>query len=84
MSADLKVVGFQREGWRDPVKTLESIIEMLKSGEMAPCEIGALVTMNTEGAVEVFGFGPKAEDLQVLALLRIGETSLIDSLRYGE
>jgi len=78
MSADLKVVQFQREGWRDAVQALESVIEKLKNGDLSPCEIGALAMMGENGQVEIFGFGPKADDLQVLAMFRLGEASWMD------
>lgn len=76
---DLKVVQLQRDGSRDAVTVLKKIIEQLESGELEPCETGALVMLSTEGAVETFGFGPKADDLQVLGLFRLGEQVIIDS-----
>ncbi|WP_440466886.1 hypothetical protein ACKI1H_27045 [Pseudomonas sp. YH-1] len=80
MSADLKVVQFEREGWRDAIQALEKIIAQLKSGELSPCEIGALAMMGESGEVEIFGFGPKADDLQVLAMFRLGEASWMDAV----
>lgn len=76
----MKVVEFQRENWRDASKTLRKIADQLDSGELPPCSIGTLAMRSPEGQVEVFGFGPAADDLQALALLRLAEQKLIDVL----
>ncbi|HCA25328.1 MAG TPA: hypothetical protein DEP32_14285 [Pseudomonas sp.] len=75
---DLKVVQLKPEGYSDPIKALKSAIEMMESGEIEPCETGALVLMGKNGAIETYGFGPKSDDLQVLGLLRLGEQVIID------
>lgn len=37
-----------------------------------------------KGRVEAYGFGPKAEDMQSLALFRLGEQKLIDVMLSSE
>ncbi|MFJ5188468.1 hypothetical protein [Pseudomonas fulva] len=76
----MKVVEFQRENWRDTSKTLRKIADQLDSGELPVCSIGVLAMRSPEGQVEVFGFGPVADDLQALALFRLAEQKLIDVL----
>lgn len=44
------------------------------------CSIGVLAMRSPEGQVEIFGFGPVADDLQALALFRLAEQKLIDVL----
>lgn len=80
MSADLKVVTLQREGWRDAATTLRMIADQMESGEIEPCAIGAMVMVHDSNAISTFGFGPKAEDLQVLAAFRLGEQQIIDAM----
>lgn len=77
--SDLKVVQFKQDGYKDPIFALRHILGQLESGELEPCDIGVLVMMGREGAVESFGFGPKSDDLQTLGLLRLGEQLVIDS-----
>ncbi|KAA6179162.1 hypothetical protein F3K50_03395 [Pseudomonas marginalis] len=76
----LNVVSFAREGWRDPVRTLRKIADELESGEAGACKVGVLAVMSDAGEVKAFGFGPSADDLQTLALFRLGEQKLIDVL----
>ena len=76
----MKVVQFQREEWRDAARTLRKIADQLESGELPPCNIGTLAMRSPEGQVEIFGFGPVADDLQALALFRLAEQKLIDVL----
>lgn len=76
----MKVVEFQRENWRDTSKTLRKIADQLDSGELPVCSIGVLAMRSPEGQVEVFGFGPVADDMQALALFRLAEQKLIDEL----
>lgn len=79
----LKVVSFEREGWRDAVSVLRKIADQLESGELPACKVGALVMMGEGGQVEAFGFGPAADDLQTLALFRLGEQRLVDVMLDG-
>ncbi|MEC4022178.1 hypothetical protein VSO52_05175 [Pseudomonas fulva] len=76
----MKVVQFQREEWRDAARTLRKIADQLDSGDLPPCSIGTLAMRSPEGQVEIFGFGPVADDLQALALFRLAEQKLIDVL----
>lgn len=76
----MKVVEFQRENWRDAARTLRKIADELDSGELPPCSIGVMAMRTAEGQVDVFGFGPVADDLQALALFRLAEQKLIDVL----
>ena len=75
---DLKVVQFQQEGQKDPATALRYILDQLESGEIEPCDIGVLVMMGRDGAVDTLCFGPKSGDLQALGLLRLGEQIVID------
>lgn len=84
MSADLKVVQFQQEGYKDAIGALKIIVEQLESGELEACETGALVIMGKGGAVETFGFGPKSDELQVLGALRLGEQVVTEAMLYSE
>ena len=77
---NLKLLNFEREGWRDAVQTLRKIADDLESGEIAPCATGVLSMRSDDGQVTVYGFGPKADDLQSLAMFRLGEQKLIDVL----
>lgn len=79
-----KVVPFEREGWRDGVEALKQIVADLESGELAPVSIGVLVLMDRDGAAETFAFGPRADDMAAIGLLRIGEQVIIDSYLDGE
>lgn len=76
----VKVLEFKREGWRDPVLTLRKIADDLESGALGSCKVGVLAVMTESGEVKAFGFGPVADDLQSLALFRLGEQKLIDVL----
>lgn len=76
----MKVVQFQREEWRDAARTLRKIADQLDTGGLPPCSIGILAMRSPDGQVEVFGFGPVADDLQALALFRLAEQKLIDVL----
>ena len=79
----VKVLEFKREGWRDAVRTLRKIADDLESGEMEPCSVGALAMRSPAGKVVAYGFGPQADDMQSLALFRLGEQKLIDVLLEG-
>jgi len=76
----VKVVELQRESWRGASKTLRQIADQLDSGELPVCSIGVMAMRSPEGQVEIFGFGPVADDLQALALFRLAEQKLIDAL----
>lgn len=78
--SELKLLNFKREDWRDPVRTLRKIADELESGEFGACKVGVLAMLTESGSVEAFGFGPIADDLQSLALFRLGEQKLIDVL----
>lgn len=80
----MKVVELQRESWRGASKTLRQIADQLDSGELPVCSIGVLAMRSSEGKVEIFGFGPVADDLQVLALFRLAEQRLINVLLESE
>lgn len=80
----MKVVEFSREGWRDPVKTLRKIADELEAGEYGICKVGVLGMLTDSGEVEVFGFGADAEQLQSIAVLRLSEQKLIDTLLNPE
>jgi len=81
--ADLKILNFQREGWREASKTLRKIADDLDAGEHHECTVGALTIIGPKGEVTVFGLGPKCDDLQCLAAMRLGEQKLIDVLLDG-
>ncbi|MCO8161063.1 hypothetical protein NJC38_02715 [Pseudomonas sp. 21LCFQ010] len=76
----MNVVEFKREGWRDAVATLRKVADQLDSGELEPCAIGVLALRSPNGRVEAFACGPAADDLQALALFRLGEQRLVDVL----
>lgn len=79
MSADLKVVQLKQDGYKDAISALKNIIEQLESGELQPCETGALVMVGKDGGLDAFGFGPKSDDLQVIGAFRLGEQVIIDA-----
>lgn len=81
---NLTVLSFEREGWRDAARTLRQIADELESGELGACKVGVLAMQCVSGEVSAFGFGPVADDLQALALFRLGEQKLIDVLLKGE
>jgi hypothetical protein len=81
---NMKVVEFAREGWRDPVKTLRKIADQLEAGELPPCDVGVVSMIGSGGQVGVFGFGPKGDDLQCIAAMRLGEQRLIDTMLSTE
>lgn len=76
----MNVVEFKREGWRDAAAALRKVADQLDSGELQPCAIGVLALRSPNGRVEAFAFGPAADDLQALALFRLGERKLVDAL----
>ncbi|MCW2272389.1 hypothetical protein [Pseudomonas sp. JUb96] len=76
----MKVVEFQRENWRDASRTLRKIADQLDSGELPVCSIGVMAMRDPSGQVSLFAFGPVADDLQALAMLRLAEQKLIDVL----
>lgn len=80
MSADLKVVQFQQEGYKDALTALKDIVSQLESGELEAVETGALVLISKSGAVDTFGFGPKSDDLQVIGAFRLGEQVIVDAV----
>jgi hypothetical protein len=73
-----KLLEFKREGWRDAVHTLRKIADDLESGEREACSVGVIGMRTGSGRIEVFGFGPMADDMQSLALFRLGEQKLIE------
>lgn len=76
----MRVVEFQRENWRDAPKTLRKIAEQLDAGELPVCSIGVMAMRDPSGQVNLFAFGPVADDLQSLAMFRLAEQKLIDVL----
>lgn len=84
MTADLKVVSLQQEGYKDAVVALKEIIREIESGEIGPVEIGFLMVKTATGDIDSFGFGPRSDSLQVLGLIRCGEQIVIESLIYPE
>lgn len=80
MSADLKVVQFKQEGYKDAISALKKVVEQLESGELAAVETGAMALIGCDGSVEIFGFGPKSDELQVLGLFRLGEAQWLDTV----
>lgn len=80
----MPVLEFKREGWRDVVGCLREIANQIESGQLDKPEVCCVVTMGADGYVDTFGAGEKAEGIQVLGLLRLGEQSVIDSIMPGE
>jgi hypothetical protein len=78
-----KLLEFKREGWRDTVRSLRKIADDLESGEREACSVGVIGMRTERGRIDVFGFGPMADDMQLLALFRLGEQKLIDVLLDG-
>ncbi|MND99154.1 hypothetical protein D3C80_915310 [compost metagenome] len=76
----MKVVEFQRENWRDASRTLRKIADQLDSGVLPVCSMGVMAMRDPSGQVELFAFGPVADDLQALAMFRLAEQKLIDVL----
>ncbi|WP_223526984.1 hypothetical protein [Pseudomonas sp. BF-B-26] len=76
----VKVLEFKREGWQDAVRTLRKIADDLESGEREACSVGVIGVLTESGRIDVYGFDPMADDMQSLALLRLGEQKLIDVL----
>lgn len=81
---NLTVLNFEREGWRDAARTLRQIADDLESGGLGACKVGVLAMQSVSGEVSAFGFGPVADDLQALALFRLGEQKLINVLMGQE
>jgi hypothetical protein len=76
----IKVLEFKREGWLDAVRSPRKIADDIEPGEREACSVG-VIGMRTEiGRIDVFGFGPMADDMQLLALFRLGEQKLIGVL----
>lgn len=75
-----KIVDFRREGWRDAVAVLKSLVARLESGEEAPILVGALVTYGEDGSLTTYAFGPQGDDLKALALLELGKVRMTDVL----
>ena len=59
MSADLKVVSLQREGWREAVTTLRLIADQMESGEIEACSIGAMVMIYESAVSESSGLAQR-------------------------
>ncbi|MBK5416360.1 hypothetical protein [Pseudomonas sp. TH31] len=78
-----KSLEFKPEGWRDAVRTLRKIADDQESGEREACSVGVMGIRSESGRIEVFGFGPKADDMQSLALFRLGEQKLIEIILEG-
>ncbi|MFJ4454395.1 hypothetical protein ACIP1G_10960 [Pseudomonas sp. NPDC089392] len=76
----VKVLEFKREDWRDASKTLRKIADQMDSGELPVCSIGVMAMRDPSGQVELFAFGPVADDLQSLAMFRLAEQRLINVL----
>lgn len=74
------VVEFKREGWRDTIATLKGLIERMESGEQPEVTIGVMVLYDVTGGLATFGFGPQSEDLQLIAMLELGKTQLLDAV----
>lgn len=76
----MNVVEFKREEWRDGLATLKNIVARLESGDIPPIVIGALVLYDEQGGLATFGIGPKAEDLQIIAMLDMGKMQVMDAM----
>lgn len=74
-----KVVELRQEGWRDGVTARKQIIADLECGELEPIHAGLLVLMDKSGGVATFAFGPRADEVTSLGLLRVGERIIVDS-----
>lgn len=73
-----KLLEFKREDWRDAARTLRKIADDLELGEREACSVGVIGMRTESGRIDVFGFGPMADDMQLLALFRLGEQKLIE------
>lgn len=80
----MKVLEFQREGWRDAAKTLRKVADQLEAGDLPACEVGVLAMVGNNGQGEVFGFGQRGDDLQCIGAMRLAEQRLIDTLLSSE
>lgn len=80
MSEKPCVLAFRREGWRDVSATLRRIADRIDSGDLPSPATCALVMIADGGALEVFGLGEKADDLQLIGLLRLGEQRIVNNM----
>lgn len=79
----LKVVGnINREGWRDAVATLRLLADNIEKGVDAPVVRCAYVIQREDGCLDVGGLGPKAEELDCLALLGLGLHQMQSEMLY--
>ncbi|UZJ58568.1 hypothetical protein OKW98_18500 [Pseudomonas sp. KU26590] len=82
--SQLKVVTFEREGWRDAVRTLRKVAEQIESGELPLCDVGVLALIGDNGQLDVYGFGKRGDDLQCIGAMRLAEQRLIDTMLSAE
>ncbi|WP_312537693.1 hypothetical protein [Stutzerimonas nitrititolerans] len=75
-----KVVEFKREDWRETADTLRRIADELDSGDLPPCSLATLTLMSDTGDISIFGIGPRSDELQCLAVFRLGEQKMVDVL----
>lgn len=80
----LNVLTFEREGWRDAVRTLRKVADQIEAGELPPCDVGVLALVGEQGQVDVFGFGKRGDDLQCIGAMRLAEQRLIDTMLSTE
>lgn len=76
----VNLLPFRREGWREAAATLRRIAEQIENGELSGCRVGALALQGENKKVTVFGFGPHADDLQLLGLFRLAEHKLVEAV----
>lgn len=82
----MNVVEFKREGWRDIPDSLRRIADNIDAGEYPEALVCGLVMYygpDSEPTLNLWGLGPQAEDLQVLAALTMGQQTLASILLAG-
>lgn len=68
----MKVVQLKAEDWRNVSMTLRKIADEVEAGDFGQIQVAGLVLLDERNKPYVFGAGPKAEELQIIASLSIG------------
>lgn len=75
-----KVVEFKRDNPMDAKVVLKQVLARLESGDMPEVVIGVMVIYDVEQGLFTFGFGQETGDLQLVSMLELGKTQLIDGI----
>ena len=67
----------KKERWRDPVVFLRHIADQIEKKEIPAVTVGVMTLLFADNGLANYGFGPDAEDLQMVAVSAIGHSLIV-------